>query len=753
MTNETLDSSIINWVNTFKLKNSVKTIEDLYDGVVFSEILNDINNVWFKASQSNVGENNENWVVVFNRLKKIYSLIIGFYTEELGQSIVEIETPNFNSIAKNKDSHEIIKFAQLILVLAVQSEKNKEYIQKITSLNQSSQQWLMISIEEIMDKLSKVNDFSDGLIDDPSQNEVTIKLLKAERDELYEKKKELSDKLESVKRENIRISEQKKILEDRIKYFEEQMEVEDKLGKNDSILKSEISNLKNQLDLSEDKCQEMELLNEQKQKTIDSLEKRIVEISKKAEEAGLLKDKMDEFDHMKSLLNNSEKIAARYKRKLEDNQLLLKEIKDLQKERKEQSEKNQELKVENAKYTNLKLLTKEYKAKIIALEAKNNELLEELKRIQNEINNNEEKIRKLEEINEESVDLIQELEEKLSNMMLINENNEFNIQTQINNSKELELKMKIANLEEQLYSKNPTELEARIKDITKLKEKFENDYMTVYQENLKLKGELNQNTDDGGMDSDSRKIIDKYKEEIYQLNNKLKNYEDAIEIERAGGDITMSKAFYDLQQENKTLNAEIKNTLAKNTSQSDEISKLKQEIQKLKASEANLKKQNENQKSINKNLNETLNSLNKGELSDMGAKLAMISSKYYVSNEKVNELQKILAVARNYITILDEKIKKNNLSEKKQIEKMERNILALENEIKSQKYVYERELNLMSYAWYRMSIRSTKATADMNINNEIINYVNKERRSTIATADMNRNNERINYVHKERRNI
>jgi len=102
------------------------------------------------------------------------------------------------------------------------------------------------------------------------------------------------------------------------------------------------------------------------------------------------------------------------------------------------------------------------------------------------------------------------------------------------------------------------------------------------------------------MDSDRRKTIDKYKDEIYQLNNRLKNYEDAIEIERAGGDITMSEAFFDLQQENKALNAEMKNTLAENASQSDEISKLKQEIQKLKASEANLKKQNENQKSINK---------------------------------------------------------------------------------------------------------------------------------------------------------
>jgi protein HOOK3 len=729
MSNETLDSSIINWINTFELKNSVKTIEELYDGVVFSEILNDINTVWFKTSQSNEGDNNENWVVVFNRLKKIYSLISEFYTEELGQSIVEIETPNFNSIAKNKDSGEILKLAQLILVLAVQSEKNKEYIQKITSLNQSSQQWLMISIEEIMDKLSKVNDFSDGLIDDPSQHEVTIKLLKAERDELYEKKKELSNKLESVKRENIRINEQKKILEDRIRYFEEQMEVVDKLGKTDLILKSEISNLKNQLDLSEDKCQEMELLNEQKQKTIDSLERRIVEISKQAEEAGLLKEKMDEFDHMKSLLNNSEKIAARYKRKLEDNQHLLKEFKDLQKESKEQSEKNQELEVENAKYNSLKFLTKEYKEKIIALEAKNSELLEELKNIQNEINNNEEKIRILEENNAESIGLIQELQEKINNLELTNESSEFNVETQLNNSKELELKMKIANLEEQLHSKNPTELEARIKDITELKEKFENDYMTVYQENLKLKGELNQNVDDESMDSDRRKTIDKYKDEIYQLNNRLKNYEDAIEIERAGGDITMSEAFFDLQQENKALNAEMKNTLAENASQSDEISKLKQEIQKLKASEANLKKQNENQKSINKNLNDTLNTLSKGELSDMGAKLATISSKYYVSNEKVNELQKILAVARNHITTLDEKIKKKNLSEKKQIEKMERHILALENEIKSQQFIYERELNLISYAWYRMSIRATKATVDMSRNNERINFVNKEKRN------------------------
>jgi len=107
------------------------------------------NPVWFKAIQTNEGESDGNWVVIFNRLKKIYSLLSGYYAEELGQSVVEIESPNFNLISKNKDKREIVKFAQLILVLAVQSEKNREYIQKITSLNQANQQWIMISIEEV----------------------------------------------------------------------------------------------------------------------------------------------------------------------------------------------------------------------------------------------------------------------------------------------------------------------------------------------------------------------------------------------------------------------------------------------------------------------------------------------------------------------------------------------------------------------------------------------------------------------------
>ena len=100
--------------------------------------------------------------------------------------------------------------------------------------------------------------------------------------------------------------------------------------------------------------------------------------------------------------------------------------------------------------------------------------------------------------------------------------------------------------------------------------------------------------------TDSRKIINEYMEEINKLNNKLKNYENAIEIERAGGDITTSRAFFDLQNENKDLIVKMRNSEAENNAQRDEIARLKDEIAKLKASEEDLKKQNENQMSINK---------------------------------------------------------------------------------------------------------------------------------------------------------
>jgi len=49
--------------------------------------------------------------------------------------------------------------------------------------------------------------------------------------------------------------------------------------------------------------------------------------------------------------------------------------------------------------------------------------------------------------------------------------------------------------------------------------------------------------------------------------------------------------------------------------------------------------------------------------------------------------------------------------------------------MKSQKEIYERELKLMSYAWYRISIRATQTNIDISRNNEKTSFLGKERKN------------------------
>lgn len=49
--------------------------------------------------------------------------------------------------------------------------------------------------------------------------------------------------------------------------------------------------------------------------------------------------------------------------------------------------------------------------------------------------------------------------------------------------------------------------------------------------------------------------------------------------------------------------------------------------------------------------------------------------------------------------------------------------------MKAQKEIYERELRLMSFAWFNMAVRVTQAKFDISRNNETISFLNRERRN------------------------
>ncbi|KAG2186909.1 hypothetical protein INT44_003136 [Umbelopsis vinacea] len=144
-----MSDAFVEWINTFEHKShDVDSLVELTDGVILSQVLQEIDPTWFKAL-SPVTETSDNWMLRFNNLKKLHKLIVRYYEEILGQDIESIPSVNLNAIAKDADSKDLLRLCQLVVALAVQSDNNNMYIELIQSLTQKSQHALMVSIEEV----------------------------------------------------------------------------------------------------------------------------------------------------------------------------------------------------------------------------------------------------------------------------------------------------------------------------------------------------------------------------------------------------------------------------------------------------------------------------------------------------------------------------------------------------------------------------------------------------------------------------
>jgi protein HOOK3 len=76
--------------------------------------------------------------------------LLQYYEENLGQAASTFDAVDIKAIAANADEGEIIKLTQMVLGCVVQSENNQQYIEKITTLEQSSQGVLMLMIQEVL---------------------------------------------------------------------------------------------------------------------------------------------------------------------------------------------------------------------------------------------------------------------------------------------------------------------------------------------------------------------------------------------------------------------------------------------------------------------------------------------------------------------------------------------------------------------------------------------------------------------------
>ena len=67
-----------------------------------------------------------------------------------------MDVPDLQAVAKSSDVTAILGLCRLAVVIGVQCEKNKEFIDKIQGLNETDQHYLMKAIEQVMGKIGNV---------------------------------------------------------------------------------------------------------------------------------------------------------------------------------------------------------------------------------------------------------------------------------------------------------------------------------------------------------------------------------------------------------------------------------------------------------------------------------------------------------------------------------------------------------------------------------------------------------------------
>ncbi|KAF9792235.1 hypothetical protein BJ322DRAFT_23685 [Thelephora terrestris] len=95
----------------------------------------------------------DNWVLRFNALKRLYRLLIQYFSDVLDQNTSALEVPDLQSMAKDHSVKDTLIMCRLTIAIAVQCDNNKHIIDKIQSLSDTNQHYLMKAIEQVMAKV------------------------------------------------------------------------------------------------------------------------------------------------------------------------------------------------------------------------------------------------------------------------------------------------------------------------------------------------------------------------------------------------------------------------------------------------------------------------------------------------------------------------------------------------------------------------------------------------------------------------
>ncbi|KAJ3115763.1 hypothetical protein HK100_001253 [Physocladia obscura] len=681
-----------------------------------------------------------------------------YYEEVLAQPFVRLlPAPNLTAIARDNDSLEAVSLAVLVITLAVQCENNQQHIAHIQRLAPEQQHALMLAIEQVMTQLSQAAanaDALDATANRPGSSAAVLSdekaLLESENASLLEQLRVLRSKYENSladKRDlQLRLQAATSAGNDSSSTSSESDSVSAKnlvsVGASttaDFILKSQIDNLKAELERSELRRDDYERLASNQTSTIKDLTKKLEDALRRADEAAELKDQLDEFKHFADKLQKSEAIIEKYKKKMEESSDLRKQMKALENQNTQLQERSQQLEEEYRKVSSYKPLMDTYKEQIAAMESKNSALHIANSKLEFEVNEARSKIDRIESLRRNDLDQIQILEEQnreLESIVGIGVSAETSPETNslgadLNNN----LRARIAQLEQELSAAKSQDTQDRLyvvenllEDSRRLKEKFEQDFMQAFQKNLALENEMKQLRSVSSADNDEvvqrlRVQIADYQHELETARRRLSEAEIAITQGMGGtiigglgsgegGDGVGSNVV-----DHETVKRQMDSYEKEQRLQVMQINKLQNEKANLEALVAETRDSLLQAERTNEDLKAAMVSFeNKTASDDTAQKVAATTQKIVLLTEQNTKVLKALKEAKKHILTQDKQIKdlkavapKDNFMEaiqsyEAQLAEKTAEVERAKKELHDTRRAAKREQALMLSAWYSLGI-------------------------------------------------
>lgn len=379
-----LCTSLLKWLQTFELDDvngSHQTLEDITDGVAIAQVLHQIAPEWFsKIWLSKIKTDvTDNWRLKVSNLKKIIEGITDYYQEYVNPSINFVK-PDAVRIGEHKDPAEMVKLLQLILGCAVNCNRKQEYIKQIMMMEESVQNVIMQSIQELETMLgsaplsfsSSLNMGSGSQID---QLATDLQLTIEARDRLSQKCVELDLQLNVLQEEKNILLEEKKLLE-------EQLQERIALPIKDNVTRKQIEALKEEIFKLETIRDDYRLKLELQEKEMNELQMKFDSLQQTAAEARHLKDEVDILREDADKVEKLESKILSYKKKLEELSELKREMKLLEDKNLAYVQLTLELEEELKKANTWKTQAEMYKKQVAELRSNLNEETKKLDKLE-----------------------------------------------------------------------------------------------------------------------------------------------------------------------------------------------------------------------------------------------------------------------------------------------------------------------------------------------------------------------------------